>query len=115
MIDLTGKLQAVGSLKAVAPKLDELKNATTGIETMFMKNLLTEMHKGMKTSLSGDDSNQSEIYQDMMDQALAEGMGKSGSLGIASSLYKNLAPKVMREAQAELSSRSRLATIDIQK
>ena len=99
-IDLNG---ALGSLPAVAEikgKLGGLKKATQGIETLFLKQLLGVMRSSSQGSVFGD-SQASKMYQDMFDDAIAEQAGKRGSFGVGDLLYKQMAPKVVREVWTE--------------
>ena len=81
------------------PQLDQLKQATDGFEAIFFKNLLTEMQKGTTLFGSGPGAG---IYQDLMDQTLADSMGKSGSLGISKMLFNQIKPVLLSEAEARI-------------
>ena len=94
-------LQSASMAAEVAPKLKKLEEATKGIESMFMKDLLAAMRRGTPETGFGN-SYGSKMYRDMFDQTLADGLGKTGSLGIAKILYKQLSKQVMAQArQAE--------------
>lgn len=84
--------------KEAQPELSKLKKATDAFETVFVKQLLTEMRKGIKKVSFGDQSG-SEVYEDMMDQAVAESVSKGGSLGIGKMLYKEFEPQVLDQIQ----------------
>ena len=61
--------------------------------------LLSIMYKEMrntvpKNQLFGDD-NAHEIWQSMLDTAMMEEAAKSGGIGLAELLYKQLAPQVL--------------------
>jgi Rod binding domain-containing protein len=88
------------AMQQVQPKLDQLKRTTQQMEAVFMKQLLGEMHK-MAPQEDADSGLGADIYQDMFDQALAEGMSKSGSLGIVKLLYQQLAPAVIAQAHTQ--------------
>ena len=66
-----------------------------GFEAVFAKKLLGEMRKGIKQVNLGGNSSGSEMYKDMMDQAVADSVSASGSLGIGKLLYKEYAPKMI--------------------
>lgn len=87
------------ALIAAKPKLAELKKATDGIESIFVKNLLSEMQKG--THAFGESAG-ADIYQDLMNQAISESIGKRGTLGISQMLYKQLAPRMLAQAEAQI-------------
>jgi Rod binding domain-containing protein len=94
---VAGPLAAAKDLKA---KLGSLKQATQGIETLFLKQLLGVMRSSSQGSLFGD-SSASKMYQDMFDDALAQQAGKRGSFGVGDLLYRQMAPKVAREVWTE--------------
>jgi flagellar protein FlgJ len=74
-------------------RLADLKKACEQFEAVFAKKLLGEMRKGVQETPLGDSAG-SEIYKDMMDQALADSMASQGSLGIAKMLYKQFENQV---------------------
>lgn len=43
-----------------------------------------------------------DIYQDLMDQSVADSVGKTGSLGISQLLYKQMAPRILAQAEAQV-------------
>lgn len=92
---LDSGVQTLGLLSDMQPKLKTLKRATDGFETLFVKNLLSEMRKGMKEVNLGGDKTGSDMYKDMMDQAIADKLSSKGSLGVGKILYKDFAPKVV--------------------
>jgi len=72
-----------------------LKKATEQFESYFLHQMLQEMRKTVpKDTLLGDDSNQEQIFQDMMDQTVADSMSKREDLGISKMLYAVLAPSL---------------------
>lgn len=98
---LNGISNAAAIAQSAAPKLAALKKATQSIEGIFMKDLLNVMQKSVHKVQFGDAPG-SDIYQDFFNTALADSATKNGSLGLGSMLYRQLAPKVVAEAQAEL-------------
>lgn len=100
----SGIAKSMNLADGAKPELAKLKKATDGFETMFVKKLLTEMRKGVK-EVSFGDSTGSEVYQDLMDQAVAESVSKGGSLGIGKILYKQFAPQIIAQAQAHGAAR----------
>lgn len=87
------------ALAQAQPKLSELKKATSGVEAIFVKNLLDEMQKGMKDGLFGDVPG-AGIYQDLMNTSIAQAVAKGGSFGIGDLLYRQMSAKVVAEAMA---------------
>lgn len=92
-------LPAAPAVKAEGPteeqqkQLKGLKKACEQFESVFAKKLLSEMRKGVKETPLGDSAG-SEIYKDMMDQAIADSIATQGSLGIGKMLYKQFEKQV---------------------
>ena len=74
-------------------QLKDLKKACEQFESVFAKQLLGEMRKGVKETPLGDSAG-SEIYKDMMDQAMADSIASQGALGIGKMLYKQFEKQV---------------------
>lgn len=84
----------------------ELKKATQGFESFFLHQLLQEMRKTIpKDSLLGDDAHQQEIFQDMMDQTLADTTAQRGDFGIGRVLYDQLSKSLPTTPPATLDVR----------
>ncbi|MBX3119899.1 MAG: rod-binding protein [Fimbriimonadaceae bacterium] len=84
--------------KQAEPQIQKLAKATEGVEAMFLKDLLGIMRKSvLKTDkpMPGSD-----IYYDMLDQALSENMAKKGSLGISKMMMETMKPAIL-QAEAE--------------
>lgn len=72
-------------------KRAELKKATSQFESFFLHQMLQEMRKSIpKDTLIGDDGHQQEIFQDMMDQTLADSASKRGDFGLGKMMYDQL-------------------------
>jgi len=86
---------STNALPGANVKLDkahaDLKKAAQGFESYFVDQMLKEMRKSIpKDDFLGDSDHQQEIFQDMSDQAVADNAAKTGSFGIANSLYREL-------------------------
>lgn len=70
---------------------DRLKKATQEFEGVFIGMMLKQMRKSMTggNALFGK-SSESKMYQDMMDDATATQMSKTGTFGLAKKLYASL-------------------------
>ena len=84
---------------AGAPAAAKLKKATQDLEAIFMKDLLSAMRKTVKHESLGS-SPGTEIYQDLFDQAISESASKNGTLGVAKTIYDQMAPHAIRAAWA---------------
>lgn len=79
---------------------DELRRVAEQFEALFAHMLL----KNMRAASLGDgamDSEQSKLYQDLMDQEMAGALSKSGGLGIAEMLVRQLSPGGARSDPGE--------------
>lgn len=80
---------------------ERLKKATQEFEALFLTTLLRPTLKEMVggDSLS-DNSYEMGYYQDMMERRLAEVLAKNGGLGLAKTLYDELAPHLLGTSTA---------------
>ncbi len=87
---------------SLAPTKDRqaLKKACEQFEAVFAKQLVGEMRKGVGETHFGDSAG-SEIYKDMMDQAIGDSMAHQGALGIGKILYKQFEKAVYGSDQPE--------------
>ncbi len=82
-----------------APALDkahaDLKKACQQFESYFTDLMLKEMRKtAPRNNLLGDQSNQQQIFQDMMDQKIADNLSQRSSLGLGQMMYNELTPSL---------------------
>lgn len=79
---------------AVNPNVSEKEKVgelSRQFEAILLRQVLKDIRKTVIKSDLFPESLASDIYQDMVTQQLAEAMSKSGSLGLARSLEKDLA------------------------
>jgi Rod binding domain-containing protein len=81
---------------------DEEKTAEVSrqFESILVKQILQEGQKSSVSSLFGKPTAADSIYQDMINNQLADGISKSGTLGLAG----NLKSQLVRQAQGALSA-----------
>lgn len=96
MMDFSKIGEAAGFAREVAPKLRKLRDATEGVEAIFLKDLLAQMRRTVPTSSMGQGMG-AEMYRDMFDQAIATRLGKTGALGIAGLLERQMLPNALRQ------------------
>src|SRR5579883_864777 len=65
---------------------DKVKEACRQFEAVLMRQILTEARKTVISPDGKGDSNTKGIYDDMINNQLAESMTRSGGLGLAKSL-----------------------------
>ncbi len=87
---------------AMTKKEQQLKQACKGFEAMF----LTLMYRQMRATVPKDplfgESNAQKIFKDMRDTQLMQNVADAGGIGLADMLYKQLAPSVLKQAQAQV-------------
>ncbi len=101
MSPLNGIGEALQAAERIKPRLEKLKDATNGFESIFLKSMLTAMRRGMPKT-DANNSFSGEMYRDMLDDALASQAGKAGTLGIGKLLYEKLAPMAVQQEQARI-------------
>lgn len=90
--------------KEAAPKLRQLKDASKGVEAMFVKQLMGEMQKG--TKLFGEGQSAS-IYGDLFNDAIAKQVADRGAFGIADLMVKQGTKRILAEAARTVGSQSK--------
>jgi peptidoglycan hydrolase FlgJ len=100
--NLSAQAPAQKSSQATAdvnPELAKLRESAQGIEAIFIKDLLSAMRRSVPKTSFGQTMG-AGMYEEMLDQALAENASKRGTFGIAKLLERQLAPKLLQEAEA---------------
>ena len=78
-------------------ELKKLEKASQDFEAIFVKGLLSQMRK---VSFSEESGAMGDMAKDMMDQAVAESVSKSGSsIGIAKTIFMDMAMKTVKSIQ----------------
>lgn len=98
------KIDNTPSVSQMATEQKQLWNTCQQLEQVFLEILLQQMNSTATKSSLLPESFQSNVYQDMQRQSLAEQMAKSGGIGLASTLYQQL----NRELAASIASTSDL-------
>ncbi len=88
--------QAVGNSTATAQQDKKLREACEGFEAMFMNLMYSKMRDTVPEDTLFGNSNSDKIMQSMMDTEMMNRAAKSGGMGLADMLYKQLS----REATA---------------
>ena len=86
---ITNKLESAYSEKDDA----KLKEACEGFETLFLNMMLKEMRKTVPESESSN-SYAMGLYQEMLDEEIAETAAKGKGIGIADAMYNQLSIKL---------------------
>lgn len=79
----------------------KLKKATQEFESVFIGMMFKQVRKGMEggNPLFGK-SQESKLYQEMMDDTMTHRIAETGNFGIGKSLYKRLEPILFPEERA---------------
>lgn len=88
-------LLGAARIEAHADELTRLKKACDGMESSFLRQLLSVMRETVKaTDLGGDDTGMDD-YKSMADGALADRLAERGTLGISKMTFKATAAQVL--------------------
>lgn len=93
---LAGKLRSISSAglpedkESLERQRAELRNAAQDFEALFLHILIREMRPDQEGGLFGENLG-GDIYQDMFDAELAKVMSKTGQLGLAEMIEKQVA------------------------
>jgi flagellar protein FlgJ len=79
-------------------KEDKVKEACRQFEAILLRQILSEARKTVIPSFEKKDSNEKDIYNDMIDNQMADSISRSGSFGLARSLEKQLVRQVLPKA-----------------
>ena len=83
---------------------DKIKEACRQFEAILLRQILSESRKSTVAASTEGTSNERDIYNDMIDNQVADSVSRSGSFGLAKSLEKQLVhqvlPKTATPAQA---------------
>lgn len=77
---------------------DKVKEACRQFEAVLLRQMLTEARKTVIQSGGKQDSNETGIYNDMVNNQLADSISRSGEFGLAKSLENQLVHQVLPNA-----------------
>lgn len=81
---------------------DKVKEACRQFEAVLLRQILGEARKTVITSSEDTDSNETDIYNDMINNQLADSISKSGAFGLAKSLENQLVRQVLPKPEGAL-------------
>lgn len=94
---LGSAVRSVGKLAENQEDLAKLKKACDGMESSFLRQLLSVMRETVDhTKLGGDDTG-SDTYRDMFDGAVADKLAERGTLGISKMTFHAAAGQVLNK------------------
>ena len=89
---------AAGQVAKSEPQLKKLKKACDGMESNFLKQMLTAMHKTVEeTNLEGSAPGM-DTYKGMMDDAVADRLAERGTLGISKLVFHSQVEQAIKQA-----------------
>lgn len=95
-------LEKIGEEKS--RELLKLQKASQDFEAIFVKGLLAQMRK---SSFAEDSGPMADIAKDMMDQAVAESVSRSGgSIGIAKTIFVDMAQRIIKDNKVSTQGKS---------
>jgi len=77
---------------------DKVKEACRQFEAVLLRQILGEARKTVITSSDDGESNETGIYNDMVNNQMADSISRSGSFGLAKSLETQLVRQVLPKA-----------------
>jgi flagellar protein FlgJ len=80
---------------------DKVKESARQFEAILLRQILSESRKTVIKSSDEGDSNEKDIYNDMIDNQMADSISRSGSFGLAKSIEKQLVHQVLPKAAAQ--------------
>ncbi len=86
------------SAGSTPPANDRLWQASRQFEMLFIEQMMTSMRKTVPDSGFLNKGFAEDVQTSMLDQAIAEAVGKQGRIGIARSLYRQLSQQPQGEA-----------------
>jgi Rod binding domain-containing protein len=92
------KLQS--NLEVAKPKLASLKSSCDGMESAFLKQIVSSMRKSAGSVHFGKDFG-GDMYRDMFDGTISDMLAEKGTVGIGRAMFASVAPRVLNEAVTE--------------
>jgi flagellar protein FlgJ len=80
---------------------DKIKESCRQFEAILLRQVLSEARK---TVMGGKDSNETDIYNDMVNNQMADTISRSGSFGLAKSLENQLVRQVLPKSGDQMST-----------
>ena len=107
-MDALTPIMPISTSKTAVPTISTTKETPIGLSTkekkafqdfekMFVHMMLKEMRKTMNGSSMTEKSHATKMYEEMMDEAMAEQMASSNQLGIGSGLANELEAERLRQ------------------
>ena len=102
---------AAGNRNADAQKA-KLRKAAEGFEAIFFRQMLKTMRSTVPDGSMYGSGAAGEIYADMVESSLADAMSKQGRLGIANTLYNQMARRIDQQEMSRINLSHPVSTQD---
>jgi flagellar protein FlgJ len=79
------------------PEAEKVKEASRQFEAILLRQIIGEARKTVISSSESDNSNESGIYNDMINNQLADSISQSGSFGLSKSIEKQLVHQTLHK------------------
>src|ERR1035441_2995993 len=83
---------------------DKVKEACRQFEAVLLRQILGEARKTVITASGKGDSNETGIYNDMINNQMADSISRSGAFGLAKSMESQLIRQVLPKAESQSQS-----------
>ena len=93
---------------------DKVVEVSRQFEAVLLRQILQQTRKSFVTATSSADASTSGIYDDMINNQLADCISRSGSLGLAKSLQVQLAHQVLPNADPKTPAATPIAAAPLQ-
>jgi flagellar protein FlgJ len=96
--DLRRIAEGVKQAEDPESRIEVLRRAGEQFEAIFIRLLMREMRRTIpESNLFGQSENEKEIYEEIGDAALAEGLGRQRTLGIADMIVRQFGEKTAQD------------------
>ena len=83
---------------------DKVKEACRQFEAVLLRQILGEARKTVITSSGKGDSNETGIYNDMINNQMADSISRSGAFGLAKSMESQLVRQILPKTESQSQS-----------
>lgn len=93
------------------PQEEKIKEASRQFEAVLLRQILGQARKPLISGEDSDTSNETSIYNDMINNQLADSISKSGSFGLAKSIEKQLVHQTLHKDEGSAPAPQNATTV----
>ena len=101
-------LSIQSKLEQVKPQLNDLKKSCDGMESVFLKQIVSQMRKSAGSVHFGKDFG-GDMYKDMFDGSIADMLAAKGTMGVGKAMFAAIAPRVLNQKISKTNSVAKMA------